>query len=60
MAGCGKIDNNGKAVSGAALPCGTRLSYGVGKGTPKREVVHLCAECEETNGAPLSVVERMG
>jgi hypothetical protein len=43
--GCGKADNNGKTVSGSKLPCGTKLSYGVGKGVPKREVVHLCAEC---------------
>jgi hypothetical protein len=50
MTGCGKADNNGKKVSGSKLTCGTRLSYGVGKGVPKREVVHLCAECEGTNG----------
>jgi hypothetical protein len=48
--GCGKADNNGKTVSGSKLPCGTKLSYGVGKGVPKREVVHLCKECE-TNGS---------
>lgn len=47
MAGCGKLDNNGKAVSGGPLPCGTKLTYGVGKGTPKRTVVHLCKECEK-------------
>jgi len=45
--GCGKLDNNGKEVTGAALPCGTKLTYGVGKGEPKRTVVHLCKECEE-------------
>ena len=44
--GCGKEDNNGKTVTGAALRCGTKLSYGVGKGTPKNTVVHLCKECE--------------
>jgi hypothetical protein len=46
MVGCGKLDNNGKVVTGTALPCGTKLSYGVGKGTPKSTVVHLCKECE--------------
>jgi hypothetical protein len=45
MTGCGKLDNNGKVVSGAPLVCGTKLSYGVGKGTPKITVVHLCAAC---------------
>ena len=45
MTGCGKLDNNGKTVSGAPLACGTKLSYGVGKGTPKITFVHLCAQC---------------
>ena len=45
MTGCGKLDNNGKTVSGAPLACGTKLSYGVGKGTPKVTLVHLCAQC---------------
>jgi hypothetical protein len=44
--GCGKLDNNGKVVSGAALPCGTKLTYGTGKES-KRTVVHLCKECKE-------------
>lgn len=50
MAGCGKLDNNGKAVSGSPLPCGTRLTFGVGKET-KRTETHLCRECakEESN-----------
>lgn len=48
--GCGKPDNNGKAVSGSKLLCGTKLSYGVGKET-KRTVVHLCRECEAKNAA---------
>jgi len=48
MAGCGKLDNNGKIVSGAALSCGTKLTYGVGK-EKKSTVVHLCRECEEEN-----------
>ena len=47
MSGCGKLDNNGKVVTGAPLPCGTNLTYGVGKGTTKRTVVHLCAACEK-------------
>ena len=47
MAGCGKLDNNGKVVSGSKLPCGTKLSYGVGKGAPKSTVVHLCKDCEK-------------
>ena len=47
MTGCGKLDNNGKVVSGSPLPCGTKLWYGVGKGTVKREVLHLCAACEK-------------
>jgi hypothetical protein len=42
---CGKLDNNGRVVSGSKLPCGTKLSYGVGKGTPKTTIVHLCAAC---------------
>lgn len=46
MAGCGKLDNNDRVVSGATLPCGTRLSYGTGKET-KRTIVHLCKECED-------------
>lgn len=50
MAGCGKPDNNGKAVSGSPLLCGTKLSYGVGKET-KHTVVHLCRECEGKNGS---------
>jgi hypothetical protein len=50
MTGCGKQDNNGKAVTGTALPCGTKLTYGVGKGTPKNTVVHLCRECEAKEG----------
>ena len=49
MAGCGKLDNNGKKVSGSPLACGTKLSFGVGK-EPKRTVTHLCAACEK--GAP--------
>ena len=51
MAGCGKADNNGKIVSGAALSCGTSLTFGTGK-EPKRTVIHLCRECakEESNG----------
>ena len=51
MAGCGKLDSNGKAVSGSPLPCGTRLTFGVGKET-KRTETHLCRECakEEGNG----------
>ena len=44
MAGCGKLDNNGRVVSGAALPCGTKLTFGVNK-EPRRTVVHLCREC---------------
>lgn len=44
MSGCGKLDNNGKIVTGAPLPCGTKLSYGVGK-EPKRTETHLCADC---------------
>jgi hypothetical protein len=47
MAGCGKADNNGKQVSGSKLTCGTKLTYGVGKGMPKRTETHLCKECEE-------------
>jgi len=43
--GCGKPDNNGKVVTGAALPCGISLSYGVGK-QPKTTVIHLCKACE--------------
>lgn len=46
MAGCGKLDNNGRVVSGGKLPCGTKLTYGVGKGVPKRTEVHLCKECK--------------
>jgi hypothetical protein len=46
MAGCGRLDNNGKVVSGKPLACGTKLSYGVGK-QPKTTVVHLCAKCEK-------------
>lgn len=46
MAGCGKLDNNGKAVTGTALPCGTKLTYGVGK-EKKRTDIHLCAECSK-------------
>ena len=42
---CGKADNNGKAVSGSALLCGTKLTYGVNK-EPRRTVVHLCRDCE--------------
>ena len=49
MAGCGKADNNGKKVSGSKLNCGTKLSYGVGKGVTKSTVVHLCKACEEEN-----------
>lgn len=50
MAGCGKLDNNGKVVSGAPLPCGTSLTYGTGK-EPRRTETHLCRECakEESN-----------
>ena len=44
--GCGKPDNNGKAVSGSPLLCGTRLTYGVGK-QPKSTVVHLCKDCSK-------------
>jgi hypothetical protein len=44
--GCGKEDNNGKVVTGAALRCGTKLTYGTGK-EPKRTVVHLCRDCEK-------------
>ena len=44
---CGREDNNGKTVTGAALRCGTKLSYGVGKGVPKTTIVHLCAKCTE-------------
>jgi hypothetical protein len=47
MTGCGKLDNNGKVVSGGALPCGTKLTYGVGKGTPKVTETHLCKQCQE-------------
>jgi hypothetical protein len=46
MTGCGKFDNNGKVVTGSPLTCGTKLTYGVGKGVPKRTIVHLCKECE--------------
>ena len=46
MAGCGKLDNAGKVVSGAPLPCGTKLTYGVGKGVPKRTEVQLCKVCQ--------------
>jgi hypothetical protein len=46
MAGCGKLDNAGKVVTGSKLVCGTNLTYGVGKGVPKRTVVHYCAECQ--------------
>lgn len=46
MTGCGKLDNNGKVVSGTALPCGTKLSFGVNK-EPKRTETHLCRECQE-------------
>ena len=47
MAGCGKLDNNGKVVSGAPLACGTKLTYGTlsGRGAAKRTVIHLCAQC---------------
>ena len=45
MAGCGRLDNNGRAVSGGALPCGTKLTFGVNK-EPRRTVIHLCADCE--------------
>jgi hypothetical protein len=45
MVGCGKLDNNGREVSGGPLPCGTKLTYGVGKET-KRTEVHLCKECK--------------
>jgi hypothetical protein len=48
MSGCGKLDNNGKVVTGSALLCGTKLTYGVGKET-KRTETHLCAECEARN-----------
>jgi hypothetical protein len=44
--GCGKLDNNGKVVSGSKLPCGTKLSYGVGKGASKHTEVHLCEKCQ--------------
>ena len=50
MSGCGKLDNNGKVVSGAPLACGTKLTYGVGKGTPKVTLVHLCAACFAKGG----------
>ena len=43
--GCGKEDNNGKQVTGTALRCGVKLTYGVGKGVPKRTEIHLCAQC---------------
>ena len=46
MAGCGKLDNAGKVVSGAPLQCGVKLTYGVGKGVPKRTEVHLCKVCQ--------------
>ena len=45
MAGCGRLDNNGKAVSGSPLLCGIRLTYGTGK-EPRRTEIHLCAECQ--------------
>ena len=48
MAGCGKIDNNGKVVTGAPLACGTKITYGVGK-QPKHTVIHLCRDCEKTS-----------
>ena len=52
MAGCGKLDNNGKTVSGSPLPCGTRLTFGVGK-EPRRTETHLCKECaKEENNVP--------
>ena len=44
--GCGKEDNNGKKVTGSVLRCGVKLTYGVGKGVPKRTEVHLCKECK--------------
>jgi hypothetical protein len=50
MTGCGKLDNNGKVVSGGKLPCGTRLTYGVGK-QAKTTVVHLCADCASKHAA---------
>ena len=50
MAGCGKIDNNGKVVTGAPLACGTKITYGVGK-QPKHTVIHLCRDCEKTPNA---------
>ena len=45
MAGCGKLDNNGRVVSGGKLTCGTKLTFGAGK-EPKRTEVHLCKECK--------------
>jgi hypothetical protein len=50
MSGCGKPDNNGKVVTGTALLCGTKLTFGTGK-APRVTTVHLCKECtkkEET------------
>jgi hypothetical protein len=44
MAGCGKLDNNGRVVSGGKLTCGTKLTFGAGK-EPKRTEIHLCAQC---------------
>jgi hypothetical protein len=49
MTGCGKLDNNGKVVSGSPLPCGTKLTYGTGK-EKKRTETHLCKECEASDG----------
>jgi hypothetical protein len=44
MAGCGKADNNGRVVTGSALLCGTKLTFGTGK-EPRRTEVHLCGQC---------------
>jgi hypothetical protein len=45
MAGCGRLDNNNRVVTGTPLVCGTKLTFGVNK-EPRRTVIHLCADCE--------------
>jgi hypothetical protein len=44
MAGCGKLDNAARVVTGGKLACGTKLTFGTGK-EPKQTVIHLCAQC---------------
>ena len=54
--GCGKAYNGSFKVTGEPLRCGVSLYWKKPNSSERERVefVHLCKECEEKNGAPLS------